>query len=164
MKAEEVGYRAEVILAGRRTNDGMGKFIAEKAVKKMIETGRTIKNAHVLIKGLTFKEDCPDLRNSKIEDIINELKDYGVNVTVVDPIADKQEAMEEYGVELKDLSEVKDVDSIILGVAHKEYKELDISELKRIYKKDISAPILIDVKGILNKEEIKKQGFVFWRM
>lgn len=164
MKAEEVGYRAEVILAGRRTNDGMGKFIAEKAVKKMIETGRTIKNAHVLIMGLTFKEDCPDLRNSKIEDIISELKDYGVNVTVVDPIADKHEAMEEYGIELKDLSEVKDVDSIILGVAHKEYKELDTLELKKIYKKDISEPILIDVKGIFNKEEVKEQGFIFWRM
>lgn len=109
--------------------------LLQKSSKENDRNRKNYKNAHVLIMGLTFKEDCPDLRNSKIEDIINELKDYGVNVTVVDPIADKHEAIEEYGVELKDLSEVKDVDSIILGVAHKEYKELDISELKKIYKK-----------------------------
>lgn len=164
MKAEEVGYRAEVILAGRRTNDGMGKFIAEKTVKKLIESDRVIKGSNVLIMGLTFKEDCPDLRNSKVEDIINELKDYGVNVLVADPIANNNEAMEEYGVELKDIYEIKDIDAIVLAVAHKEYKNLDMGKLKNLYKKEIINPIIIDVKGILDKEEVMKQGYNFWRL
>lgn len=164
MKAEEVGYRADVILAGRKTNDGMGKFVAEKTVKKLISTGRMVKDAHVLIMGLTFKEDCPDLRNSKIEDIINELKDYGVFVSVVDPLANKEEAMKEYGVNLSKLEEVENVDAVILGVAHKEYRDLDLNELKSLYKLDITNPILVDVKGILNKEEAKNLGYKFWRM
>lgn len=164
MKAEEVGYRADVILAGRKTNDGMGKFVAEKTVKKLISTGRMVKDAHVLVMGLTFKEDCPDLRNSKVEDIINELKDYGVFVSVVDPLADKDEAMEEYGVTLSKLEEVENVDGVILAVAHKEYRELDLKELKSLYKLDIVNPILVDVKGILNKEEVKNLGYKFWRM
>lgn len=164
MKAEEVGYKAEVILAGRKTNDGMGKFIAEKTVKNLISTGRMVKDAHVLIMGLTFKEDCPDLRNSKVEDIILELNDYGINVSVVDPIANKEEAMEEYEVELKDLSEIKEIDAIVLAVAHEEYKSLDLKELKSLYKSDINDPILVDVKGILNKEEVKRLGYKFWRM
>lgn len=164
MKAEEVGYRADVILAGRKTNDGMGKFVAEKTVKKLISTGRMVKDAHVLIMGLTFKEDCPDLRNSKIEDIINELKDYGVFVSVVDPLANKDEAMEEYGVTLLKLEEVENVDAVILGVAHKEYRDLDLNELKSFYKLDIISPILMDIKGILNKEEAKNLGYKFWRM
>lgn len=164
MKAEEVGYKAEVILAGRKTNDGMGKFIAEKTVKNLISTGRMVKDAHVLIMGLTFKEDCPDLRNSKVEDIILELNDYGINVSVVDPIANKEEAMEEYEVELKDLSEIKEVDAIVLAVAHEEYKSLDLKELKSLYKSDIKDPILVDVKGILDKEEVKILGYKFWRM
>lgn len=164
MKAEEVGYRADVILAGRKTNDGMGKFVAEKTVKKLISTGRMVKDAHVLIMGLTFKEDCPDLRNSKIEDIINELKDYGVFVSVVDPLANKEEAMEEYGVNLSKLEEVENVDAVILGVAHKEYRDLDLNELKSLYKLDITNPILVDVKGILNKEKAKNLGYKFWRM
>lgn len=164
MKAEEVGYRADVILAGRKTNDGMGKFVAEKTVKKLISTGRMVKDAHVLVMGLTFKEDCPDLRNSKVEDIINELKDYGVFVSVVDPLVDKDEAMEEYGVTLSKLEEVENVDGVILAVAHKEYRELDLKELKSLYKLDIVNPILVDVKGILNKEEAKNLGYKFWRM
>lgn len=107
MKAEEIGYRADVILAGRKTNDGMGKFVAEKTIKNMIASNIPIKDSHVLIMGLTFKEDCPDLRNSKVEDIVNELKDYGVRVSVVDPIADSEEAMKEYGINLKKLEDIK---------------------------------------------------------
>lgn len=163
MKAEEVGYRADVILAGRKTNDGMGKFIAEKTVKKLISTGRVVKDAHVLIMGLTFKEDCPDLRNSKVEDIILELKDYGVNVSVVDPIANKEEAIEEYGVELKELNEVENVDAIILAVSHEDYKKLDLVELKKKYK-STSEQILVDVKSVLDKKEAKSLGYKFWRL
>lgn len=163
MKAEEVGYRADVILAGRKTNDGMGKFIAEKTVKKLISTGRVVKDAHVLIMGLTFKEDCPDLRNSKVEDIILELKDYGVNVSVVDPIANKEEAMEEYGVELKELNEIENIDAIILAVSHEDYKKLDLVELKKKYK-STSEQILVDVKSVLDKNKAKSLGYEFWRL
>lgn len=164
MKAEEVGYRADVILSGRKTNDGMGKFIAEKTVKNLISTGNIVKNANVLVMGLTFKEDCPDLRNSKVEDIITELKDYGVNISVIDYLADKKEAEIEYGVELKDINEIKDIDAIILAVAHEKYKKLDLKELKSLYKIDLKTPIIIDVKGILDKKSAKELGYNFWRM
>lgn len=163
MKAEEVGYRADIILAGRKTNDGMGKFIAEKTVKNLISTGKVVKDAHVLIMGLTFKEDCPDLRNSKVEDIILELRDYGINVSVIDPIADRKEAMQEYSVELKKLSDIRNVDAVILAVSHKEYKDLNLSELKKVYKEGID-PILIDVKGIVKKNEASIMGYKFWRL
>lgn len=164
MKAEEIGYRADVILAGRKTNDGMGKFIGEKTVKNMIASDRTIKDSHVLVMGLTFKEDCPDLRNSKVEDIVNELKDYGVRVSVVDPVADSDEAIKEYGIKLEKLEDVKNVDAIVLAVSHKEYKNLDLKELKKLYKSDVKIPVLIDVKGILNKDEAIELGYNFWRM
>ncbi len=164
MKAEEIGYRADVILAGRKTNDGMGKFIGEKTVKNMIASDITIKNSHVLIMGLTFKEDCPDLRNSKVEDIINELKDYGVKVSVVDPVADSNEAKKEYDVRLEKIEDIKEIDAIILAVSHKKYKNLDLKELRKMYKSDIKSPVLIDVKGILNKQEAKELGYNFWRM
>ncbi|MGL4934502.1 MAG: nucleotide sugar dehydrogenase [Cetobacterium sp.] len=163
MKAEEVGYRADVILAGRKTNDGMGKFIAEKIVKKLISAGVVVKNAHVLIMGLTFKEDCPDLRNSKVEDIILELKDYGVNISVVDPITDKKEAMKEYNVDLKELKEVKNIDATVIAVSHKEYRDLNLVELKEKYKTSTNQ-ILIDIKSILDKDKAELLGYKFWRL
>lgn len=164
MKAEEIGYRADVILAGRKTNDGMGKFVAEKTIKNMIASNIPIKDSHVLIMGLTFKEDCPDLRNSKVEDIVNELKDYGVRVSVVDPIADSEEAMKEYGINLKKLEDIKEVDAIVLAVSHKEYKNLSLEELRRLYKDDIKNPVLLDVKCILDKGRAIELGYNFWRM
>ena len=162
-KAEEIGYHAEVILSGRKTNDGMGKFIAEKTIKKLIETGKVVKDSHVLVMGLTFKEDCPDLRNSKVEDIINELKEYNVKVSVVDPIADKEEAKKEYNVELKTFKNISDVDAVILAVGHKEYKNIDLINLKDIYS-DKEKMVLIDVKGIINKQEAINLGYEFWRL
>ncbi len=164
IKAEEIGYRADVILAGRKTNDGMGKFIGEKTIKNMIASDRTIKDSHVLVMGLTFKENCSDLRNSKVEDIVNELKDYGVRVSVVDPVADSDEAIKEYGIKLEKLEDIKNVDAIVLAVSHKEYKNLDLKELKKLYKSDVKVPVLIDVKGILNKAEAIELGYNFWRM
>jgi hypothetical protein len=162
-KAEEVGYHADVILAGRKTNDGMGKFIAEKTIKKLIEAEKVVKNSHVLIMGLTFKENCPDLRNSKVEDIINELKEYNVKISVVDPIADKNEAKREYNVELEKIEDIKNLDAIILAVGHNEYKEIDLENLEKYYlnKKN---KILIDVKGIINKEEANRLGYNLWRL
>lgn len=162
-KAEEIGYHAEVILSGRKTNDGMGKFIAEKTIKKLIETGKVVKDSHVLVMGLTFKEDCPDLRNSKVEDIVNELKEYNVKVSVVDPIADKEEAKKEYNVELETFENISDIDAVILAVGHKEYKNIDLNSLKNIYS-DKNKMVLIDVKGIINKQEAINLGYEFWRL
>ncbi len=162
-KAEEVGYHADVILAGRKTNDGMGKFIAEKTIKKLIEAEKIVKNSHVLIMGLTFKENCPDLRNSKVEDIIKELKEYNVKISVVDPIADKNEAKREYNVELEKLENIKDLDAIILAVGHDEYKEIDLKDLEKYYLNKENK-ILIDVKGIIDKEEASKLEYNLWRL
>lgn len=162
-KAEEVGYHADVILAGRKTNDGMGKFIAEKTIKKLIEAEKIVKNSHVLIMGLTFKENCPDLRNSKVEDIIKELKEYNVKISVVDPIADKNEAKREYNVELEKLENIKDLDAIILAVGHDEYKEIDLKNLEKYYLNKENK-ILIDVKGIIDKEEASKLEYNLWRL
>lgn len=162
-KAEELGYHAEVILSGRKTNDNMGKFIAEKTIKKLIEAGKVVKNSHVLIMGLTFKENCPDLRNSKVEDIIKELKEYSVNVSVTDPLANKVEAIKEYGVNLEEIDNIKEVDAVIIAVSHNEYKELNIKSFKEKFK-DKDNMILMDVKGILNKENAIKEGYKFWRL
>lgn len=162
-KAEEVGYHADVILAGRKTNDGMGKFIAEKTIKKLIEAEKVVKNSHVLIMGLTFKENCPDLRNSKVEDIIKELKEYNVKISVVDPIADKNEAKKEYNVKLERWENIKDLDAIILAVGHDEYKEIDLKDLEKYYLNKRNK-ILIDVKGIIDKEEASKLEYNLWRL
>jgi len=163
-KAEEMGYKSKVILAGRETNDSVGKFIAEKVVKRLIAGGHAIKGAKVAILGLTFKENCPDLRNSKVEDIIAELKEYGVEVLVTDPIASPAGAKYEYDVDLLPLSEIKDAAGVILAVNHAEYLDLTPSDLKNLYASDISNPVLLDVKGALNKQAMLDAGFDFWRM
>lgn len=162
-KASELGYHAQVILAGRRINDGMAKFVAEKTIKKLINANIRVKGADILIMGLTFKENCPDLRNSKINDIIKELKEYGVNVLVTDPEASKEEAMLEYGVELIDLNEVKNLDVIVVGVGHKKYRDMNPIELKKYFKEEYKKPLLIDIKSIFPKE-ILEENFDYWRL
>lgn len=162
-KAQILGYHPQVILSGRRINDGMGKFIAEKCVKKMIAQGITIKNATVAILGLTFKENCPDIRNSKVYDIICELQEYGINVLVTDPLADKMEAKQEYNLDLVPLDDIHDVDAVIIAVSHKEYLNLPLSKIKSLYKDIHEKKVLIDVKAIINKEEAKKD-FDLWRL
>jgi len=162
-KAEELGHHAEIILAGRKTNDGMGKYVAERTVKNLIADGKKIKGSNVLIMGLTFKEDCPDLRNSKVEDIILELKEYGVNVYVTDPIASKEQAMKEYGVELKNLEDMKDMDGIIVAVSHKEYKEMKLEDLKKHFYINGNKPVLMDIKGVFDRIEAEKE-YAYWRL
>ena len=162
-KASELGYHAQVILSGRRINDGMAKFVAEKTVKKLINANIRVKGADVLVMGLTFKENCPDLRNSKVNDIVVELKEYGINVYVVDPMADKLEAKKEYGVDLENLEEIKNMDAIIVAVGHKEYRDMDIKELHQYYNEVYSKPLLIDVKSIFDKEEAEKE-YDYWRL
>ncbi|MHB1000895.1 MAG: nucleotide sugar dehydrogenase [Armatimonadota bacterium] len=161
MKAEELGYRPEVILAGRKINDSMGKYIAEKMVKLLISAdGGSVKKAKVGILGLTFKENVPDLRNSRVPDIYNELKEYGITPMVHDPFADPEESIKEYGIDLCDWESINDLDGIILAVAHNDYSKRDpaafISKLK-------PGSVIIDIKSILEVNEIPS-GFIYYRI
>jgi UDP-N-acetyl-D-galactosamine dehydrogenase len=160
-KAEMLGYHPQVILAGRRINDGMGKFIAEQTVKRMIAAGSQIKGAKVNVLGLTFKEDCGDLRNSKVIDIIRELKSYGIEVHVTDPTADPAEAVHEYGVDLVSFAKLPCADAVVAAVAHKEYRALTPDELR-----DKLAPggVFIDVKAAFDAAALRQAGFSLWRL
>ena len=160
-KAETTGYHPEVILAGRRINDGMGKFIAEKTVKLMIAAGSAIKGARVNVLGLTFKEDCPDLRNSRVIDIITELRTYGIEVCVHDPSADGAEARHEYGVELLPWDKLPPADAVVLAVAHKEYRRLKPAEFAACVR---AGGGVVDVKSVLDPAGMRAAGYAFWRL
>ena len=160
-KADMLGYHPQVILAGRRINDGMGKFIAEQTIKQMIAAGSSIRGAKVNVLGLTFKEDCGDLRNSKVIDIIKELQSYGVEVHVTDPTADPEEAMHEYGVTLERFDDLPRADAIVAAVAHREYKGLSVEDLG---KKMVKGGAFIDVKAAFNMAAITGAGFRLWRL
>ena len=162
-KASELGYHAQVILAGRRINDNMAKFIAEKTIKKLINDNIRVKGADILVMGLTFKENCPDLRNSKVNDIIKELKEYGANVHVVDPMAPKEEALEEYGIILEDESCIKNMDAVVVAVGHKIYRDMQPIELRKYFNPVYAKPLLIDVKSIFNKADAEKE-YDYWRL
>ncbi len=161
-KAESIGFHPQVILAGRRINDGMGKFVAEKAIKAMINAGCQIKGARVGLLGLTFKEDVPDLRNSRVEDIVHELSDYHVDVLVHDPLADAAEAKDEYGVDLLPLEAMKDLDAVILAVSHAQFAKLDADRLAGMFRRPESG-IVIDVKGFLDRDALSRR-FTYWRL
>jgi UDP-N-acetyl-D-galactosamine dehydrogenase len=160
-KAEKIGYIPQVILAGRRINDGMGRFIAQRAVKEMIHAGHSILGSTVTVLGLTFKEDCPDLRNSKVIDIIRELQEYGITVQVHDPLADPAEARHEYGVELLSPERLQPAAAVVLAVSHRLYHEWSITELCRFFGKN---PVLIDVKGIYAPSSLEQHGVRSWRL
>ena len=159
-KAQELGYLPEVILSGRRINDNMGKYIAQNIVKEMIKLDVPIKGSKILVKGITFKEDVPDIRNSKVIDIINELKEYGINVLVEDVYAEKEEVEKEYKIELQE--NVKDVDVIVFAVAHNEYKETSVEDMKTTLKDDRN--LIIDIKAMFDKEKLEKEGLKVWRL
>jgi UDP-N-acetyl-D-galactosamine dehydrogenase len=156
-----LGYHPQVILAGRRINDGMGKFIAEKTVKLMIQSGIGIKGAVVNVLGLTFKEDCPDLRNSKVPDIITELRSYGIRVHVFDPIADADEAMHEYGIELAPLENLPRADGLLVAVAHRAVAGRMPAELQALVR---DGGTVIDVKSCLSARDFQNAGYRFWRL
>lgn len=160
-KAEKIGYIPQVILAGRRINDGMGKFIAQRTVKEMIRAGHGIHGCTVTVLGLTFKEDCPDLRNSKVIDIIKELEDYGINVQVHDPLADNDEAQHEYGVSLVSMEKLKPATAVVMAVAHKAYRDLSVAQLTSLMN---SNPVLADVKGIYDRDALETAGVRVWRL
>ena len=163
-KAEALGYHPEVILAGRRINDNMGKYVAENTVKLMIKAGKAVKDSKVLILGFTFKENISDIRNTRVIDVYNELLEYGVKVYIHDPFVYEDEVKEEYGLELiKDVKEFSPYDAIIIAVKHKPFiEELDLMNYKGLIKGE--PPILIDIKGLYNKTKVEKEGFLYWRL
>lgn len=163
-KAEEIGYNPQVILAGRRINDGMGKYVAENTVKNMIRAGKTIKKSRVLVLGLTFKENVPDIRNTRVIDVVKELQEYDIDVTVNDPVADPHEALREYGLELTPLEKVGQVDAIVMAVGHAVFKSLSLRELKGLCRSENGQPVLVDVKGCVDAQEATRAGFVYWSL
>ncbi len=164
-EAEKLGYHSQIILNGRIVNDGMGAFVADAAIKQMVLAGLNVRDAKVVILGLTFKENCPDTRNSKVEDIITRLNEYGIDPVVVDPWANKDDALREYGVELKGMEDAKQADCIIVAVAHNEFRQLSIGDIKGFFK---AAPddekVLIDVKGLYAIDDLKASGVRYWRL
>lgn len=164
-EAEKLGYHSQIILNGRIVNDSMGRYIADAAVKQMIEVGQAPKKSKVVILGLTFKENCPDTRNSKVDDIIKRLNEYGIEPVVVDPWASRRDAQREYGVTLTDLKEVGEADCIIVAVAHNEFKALSLADVKKLYKNiPDGEKVLIDVKGIYKMADLKASGMKYWRL
>ncbi|MBQ2944487.1 MAG: nucleotide sugar dehydrogenase [Ruminococcus sp.] len=162
-KAEQMGYHSQIILSGRRINDDMGKYVVESLVKKLIQADVNVKSAKVAILGFTFKENCPDTRNTRIIDIVNELKEYGITPVIADPVADKEEAKHEYGIQFTDISTVKDMDAVILSVAHEEFSSLTMEDMNKFYSGE-HTPVLLDIKGLLTRKEYENAGYIYWRL
>ncbi len=164
-EAEKLGYHSQIILNGRIVNDSMGAFVADRAVKKMIKAGQAPKKSKVVILGLTFKENCPDTRNSKVDDIIKQLNTYGIEPLVVDPWASERDAMNEYGVKLTPFNDISEADCVIIAVAHDEFKNLGLERIKNLFKKvPDKEKVLIDVKGLYKIDELKASGMQWWRL
>jgi len=164
-KAEQLGYHSQIILSGRRINDDMGKYVVRNLIKKLIKADVPVKGAKVAILGLTFKENCPDTRNTRVIDIVNELKDYGIDPVIADPEADREEAREEYGLTLDSIDDVKDMDAVIVAVGHKQFLEYESSDYDNMFKCGLNEnKVLLDIKGILNRKEYEKLGYQYWRL
>ena len=164
-EAEKLGYHSQIILNGRIVNDSMGAYVADAAIKKMIEAGQAPRKSKVIILGLTFKENCPDTRNSKVDDIIKQLNKYGICPTVVDPWASDLDAMKEYGIELTRIEDIRDADCVIIAVAHDDFKVLGLDRIKSFYKGiPNNEKVLIDVKGLFEIEDLKNSGLLWWRL
>ena len=161
-KAEMIGYHSQIILAGRRINDNMGKYVAQSTVKKLIACDKAVRNARVAILGVTFKENCPDTRNTKIIDIVNELREYGIQPVITDPLADADEAKRLYGVEFSDMSAVHDMDAVILSVAHDSFKTLTMEDIDGFFGR--GKKVLIDIKGMFDRKLFESAGYVYWRL
>ncbi len=161
-KAEMMGYHSQIILSGRRINDDMGKYVAENCVKNLIAVDKAVKGAKVAILGFTFKENCPDTRNSKVFDIVNELKEYGITPVIFDPVADVEEAKRIYGLKFASIKVVKDMDAVILAVAHDEFKSLRVEDMNSFFGK--GTKVLLDIKGVLNKGKYEAAGYSYWRL
>ena len=163
--AEKLGYHSQIILNGRKVNDSMGAYVADAAIKQMIEAGLAPKKANVIILGITFKENCPDTRNSKVVDIIRRLGEYEIRTLVADPWADAQVAKQEYGVDLVPFEELPKADCLIVAVGHKEFRSLSMMQLKRLFKEvPDEEKVLIDVKSLYRLDELKASGMRYWRL
>jgi UDP-N-acetyl-D-glucosamine/UDP-N-acetyl-D-galactosamine dehydrogenase len=185
-KAEQMGYYSQIILSGRKINDDMGKYVAESTVKKMIKANKQINGSKVVIFGVTFKENCPDVRNTKVIDIIRELEEYGVDVKVVDPLADKEDLWREYRITPCNVDEIQEMDAVIFAVPHEEFKDINLDAVKMMFgstglinldvMNEVAAAaendviierndcVLIDIKGLFNRKEAEQNGFLYWRL
>jgi UDP-N-acetyl-D-glucosamine/UDP-N-acetyl-D-galactosamine dehydrogenase len=185
-KAEQMGYYSQIILSGRKINDDMGKYVAENTVKKMIKANKQINGARVVIFGFTFKENCPDVRNTKVIDVIKELEEYGVDVKVIDPIADREDLWREYRINPSQVEDIKDMDAVIFAVPHDEFKKIHLEDVKKMFgtkwhphseaMNEVAAAaeidfdvsnnncVLMDIKGMFNRKEAEKEGFLYWRL
>ena len=161
-KAEMLGYHSQIILAGRRINDDMGKYVAENCVKYLIAAGRNVQDARVAILGFTFKENCPDTRNTRVIDIVNELREYFIDPVVADPAADAAEAKRLYGIEFTDLDSIRDMDAVIIAVAHDEFRSLTPAELNRFFAPGRN--VLLDIKGIFDRRDFEAAEYLYWRL
>ena len=187
-KAEQMGYYSQIILSGRKINDDMGKYVAESIVKKMIKANKQINGSKVAVFGVTFKENCPDVRNTKVIDVIKELEEYGVEVKVVDPLAEKDDLWHEYRISPSDANEIKEMDAVIFAVPHDEFKSIGLEDVKKMFRSTRPRPVygeseayseiaatsdfatsenakvLMDIKGIFNRKEAEDAGFLYWRL
>lgn len=164
-EAEKLGYHSDFILSGRKINDGMGKFVAETIIKQLVLAGKPVRESKVVIFGIAFKENISDIRNSKVADLYNRLVDYGLQPVVTDPIVDAAEVKREYGIDLTDLSEISHADCLVLAVPHKEFATLGVEELDAFFGAfENHDKIIVDVKGMMNKEEVVKAGYRYWRL
>lgn len=161
-KAEQIGYHSQVILAGRRINDDMGRYVAENAIKKLIVSSKCVKDARVAILGFTFKENCPDTRNSKVYDIVQELREYGIEPMIADPVADTAEAKHLYGIEFVGMEEIRDMDAVILAVSHDAFAGLTMADVDGFFGP--GKKVLLDVKGVLNRKQYEAAGYCYWRL
>jgi UDP-N-acetyl-D-galactosamine dehydrogenase len=164
-EAEKLGYHSQIILSGRKINDSVGKFVADATIKELIHADKIVKQSKVVILGMTFKENTPDTRNSKVIDIIHGLEEYGVHPVVVDPVADSVTTKKEYGINIMDYDEINNADCVIMAVAHDEFKELTLSNINELFaNEENSSKVLIDVKNIFNKKEAEKLGYKYWSL
>lgn len=163
-KAEQLGYHSRIILSGRRINDDMGKYVAENLVKNLIKADIPVKSAKVAILGFTFKENCPDTRNTKVIDIYKELQEYGITPMVVDPAADAAEAKRLYGITFNTMEDIKDMDAVIVAVSHKQFLALDKEKISSLYSKAHAKKVLVDIKGIFDRKEYSTEDYIYWRL
>lgn len=163
-KAEQLGYHSQIILSGRRINDDMGKYVAENLVKNLIKADIPVKSAKVAILGFTFKENCPDTRNTKVIDIYKELQEYGITPMVVDPAADAAEAKRLYGITFNTMEDIKEMDAVIVAVSHKQFLTLDKEKISSLYSKSNAKKVLVDIKGIFDRKEYSTEDYIYWRL
>ncbi|WMM23280.1 nucleotide sugar dehydrogenase [Tissierella sp. MB52-C2] len=161
--AQSLGIKPETIIVGRKTNDLMAKYICKNTVSKLLESRKSIRNTNLAIFGFSFKENCPDIRNTKVIDLINELKNYGINIKVVDPIVNSKEVFNQYGINITDISEIQDMDAIIFAVSHEEFYKYSLDSIKFMYSKDVQ-PLLIDIKGLFDRTNAISLGYNYWSL